>query len=321
MKNQYSNLNFRTPNHYGKMGLGLGIDIKWGDKTGFNENQDSYLSNDLKNFIKKYKKYFNYAFISFQPKNKNKLSSLEYVNAYKEFFNLFDNIKYRSMHHTMLNLGTIENYYKNKIIDFTNELIESLNLQWINEDVGIWSIKGKSIPYPLPPIFTHEGLKLSIKNINEYQRNLIAPLVIEFPGFTDGMSFFIGAMDPFEYFKNLALETASPVTLDIGHILGCLCITGKDINDFHNEVLKLPLENCIEIHLSGSAIVKGKFLDLHHGILLDEQFKLLDLLINKCQNLKVITYEDPKFLEDGSLIFKSIDSFNKIKTRVMKWME
>jgi uncharacterized protein len=123
------------------------------------------------------------------------------------------------------------------------------------------------------------GILMNTKKI------LLLPLVIEFPAFTDGMSFYIGAMNPFEYFKNLALE------------------------------------NCIEIHLSGSTIIKGKFLDLHHGILLDEQFKVLDLLIEKCPNLKVITYEDPKFLEDGSLVFKSIDSFNKIKTRAMKWME
>lgn len=221
----------------------------------------------------------------------------------------------------MLNLGTTENYYKKEIIDFTNELIESLNLQWVNEDIGIWSIGGKSIPYPLPPIFTYEGFKFCARNISEYQKNLIAPLVIEFPGFTDGMSFYIGAMDPFDYFRNLALETASPVTLDIGHILGCLCISGKNINNFYEDVLKLPLENCIEIHLSGSAIIKGKFLDLHHGILLDEQFKVLDFLIDKCPNLKVITYEDPKFLEDGSLVSNSIDSFNKIKNRTMTWME
>jgi uncharacterized protein len=137
MNTHFTNMNFRTPNYYGKMGLGLGIDIKWGDKMGFKKNENGYLKNDLKNFIKKNKNDFNYAFLSFQPKNRNKLSSLEYINTYQEFFNLFDNIKYRSMHHNMLNLGTTENYYKKEIIDFTNELIESLNLQWINEDVGI----------------------------------------------------------------------------------------------------------------------------------------------------------------------------------------
>ena len=321
MNTHLSNINFRMPNHFGKIGLGVGIDIKWGDKVGFHENNDGYLSNELRNFIKKNKDFFNYAFLSFQPKNRNKLSSAEYIKAYKEFFNLFDNIKYRSLHHTMLNLGTTENYYKKEIIDFTNELIESLNLQWINEDVGIWSIKGKSIPYPLPPVFTCEGFNQCVQNINEYQKNLIAPLVIEFPGFTDGMSFYIGRMDPFEYFNNLAIETSSPVTLDIGHILGCLYISGKNINNFHDDVLKLPLENCIEIHLSGSAIVNGKFLDLHHGILLEEQFKVLDFLIEKCPNLKVITYEDPKFLEDGSLIIKSRESFIKIKNYALKWME
>lgn len=321
MNTKYINCNFRAPNHNGKIGLGLGIDFKWGKKIELKVNYDKYLTEDLRNFILKYKSYFDHIFLSFQAKNKNKLSSKEYIKTYKEIFSLFDNVKYRSLHHTMLNLGTTENYYKNNLIDFTNELIDSLNLQWIHEDVGIWSIGGKSIPHPLPPIFTYEGFKLCVQNINEYQKNLIAPLVIEFPYFADGMSFYIGAMDPFEYFRNLALETSSPVALDIGNILGCLCVSGKDLNDFYEDILKLPLENCIEIHLSGSAVLKGKFLDLHHGILLDEQFKVLDLLLEKCPNLKVITYEDPKFLNDGSLVVNTINSFNKIKSRTKKWME
>ena len=73
--------------------------------------------------------------------------------------------------------------------------------------------------------------------------------------------------------------------------------------------------------MSGSAIVKGKLLDLHHGILIKEQFEVLEFIIDKCPNLKVITYEDPKFLEDGSLVIKSIEGFEKLKNRTKQWME
>ena len=40
-------------------------------------------------------------------------------------------------------------YEKEALINFTNQLIERYNLQWINEDLGFWSLQGKSLPYPI----------------------------------------------------------------------------------------------------------------------------------------------------------------------------
>ena len=56
--------------------------------------------------------------------------------------------------------------------------------------------------------------------------------------------------------------------------------------------MELPLSRCLELHLSGCEIRDGALLDLHHGILLDEQIELLDRLIDLCPNLVGVTYED-----------------------------
>lgn len=55
MNTHHTNKGFRSPNHYGKIGLGLGLDIKWGNKVGFIETKNGYLTSSLKNFIKKTK--------------------------------------------------------------------------------------------------------------------------------------------------------------------------------------------------------------------------------------------------------------------------
>lgn len=321
MKQENDHKNFRMPKHKGKIGFGLGMDLKWGFSKGFFENKENFISEKLQKFLIYYKENFDYYFISFQPRNRNKLDCHDYLNAYKAFNSIMNsnNIKIMSLHHTMLNLGALEEYETKNIIDFTNILIDELNLEWINEDVGIWSIFGKSLPYPLPPIFTFNSLKKCIKNVNHYQKNLIAPLVIEFPGFTEGSSFYVGKLNAVNFFKELALETFSPITIDTGHILGWLSLLGIPLNEFHSEVMQFPLENCIEIHLSGSAIISGKFRDLHHGILMQEQFDILDFLIEKCKNLKVITYEDPVFTDDGFMVKRSQDSFEKLKNRVEQW--
>jgi hypothetical protein len=86
-----------------------------------------------------------------------------------------------------------------------------------------------------------------------------------------------------------------------------------------NGLEKLPFENCFELHLSGCQIIKGKFRDLHHGVLMDEQIQLLDYLLPLCPNLKAITYEDPKYTDEGILIPKSQKNYQRMKEAVEKW--
>ncbi|WP_200880744.1 hypothetical protein [Thermoactinomyces daqus] len=88
----------------------------------------------------------------------------------------------------------------------------------------------------------------------------------------------------------------------------------------YEELDRLPYEYCFEFHLSGCQIIKGKFRDLHHGVLLDEQIDLLEYMLPRCPNLKAITYEDPKYTDEGILIPKSQPNYQRMKEVVEKWM-
>jgi uncharacterized protein (UPF0276 family) len=79
------------------------------------------------------------------------------------------------------------------------------------------------------------------------------------------------------------------------------------------------MDHCLEIHLSGCAISSGRFMDFHHGILLDEQFELLSRLLPCCPNLRAITYEDPKFDERGELLAATRASFERLRAQVARW--
>jgi uncharacterized protein (UPF0276 family) len=116
----------------------------------------------------------------------------------------------------------------------------------------------------------------------------------------------------------LAEETRSAVTLDLGHLLSYQWLRGRRGSDLYEELERLPLENCFEIHLSGCAIVADRFLDVHHGILLDEQLELLQRIAPLCPNLSAITYEDPKF-KNGALIPRSIPNFQRLEQLVSRW--
>ena len=81
----------------------------------------------------------------------------------------------------------------------------------------------------------------------------------------------------------------------------------------------LPFDHTFEIHLSGCQISKGKFRDLHHGVLLDEQLDLLQWLIPRCPNLEVITYEDPQYRDDGTLVRKAIPNYERLQSIAQSW--
>ena len=71
----------------------------------------------------------------------------------------------------------------------------------------------------------------------------------------------------------------------------------------------MPLDRCFEIHLSGCAIDGERFLDLHHGVLLDAQLTMLERLLERCPNVRAITYEDPAFDAARALEAQSLGGF------------
>ncbi len=313
-------MSIRFPAIERELGLGFGLDMPWGEPIGFEmASPGAGPSPRVRRFLGRHARELSHFFFSFQPRGRRALDPSDYFEAYDALLSEVGDAPARALHQTTLNLGSLGDYRRAEILDFTNRCIDRYGIQWINEDVGIWSIQGKSLPYPLPPLLSEAGLDGCIRAVDECQKALTVPLCIEFPGFTEGASFRLGKMDAFEFFHRLATETSSPVTLDTGHILGYQWTRGRRGDELFEELERLPLEHCFEIHLSGCQVVDGRFIDYHHGILMDEQLSLLDRLLERCPNVRAVTYEDPKFGDDGVLIAKSLPGYEKLKERVAVW--
>ena len=275
------------------LGLGTGMDLQWCSTRGFkkpNESDPSYIHTSTQNFLNRFQNDFSTFFFSFQRRSYGGLKAEEYLLPFEELSNLARKFsKVVNLHHTMLNLGSTQSYNRKLIYEVTNKINERCNFGWINEDVGIWFLKGKSLPYPLPPILTKESLAQCVQNTIEARKNLTAPLSIEFPGFTEGASFFVGNLDAYEFFAELASRSEALVTLDTGHLIGWEYLCGRQGEEMYLHLENFPFEQVIEIHMSGSELKDGKFYDRHHGILLNEQVEMLDFLLPRCKNLKVVT--------------------------------
>ena len=304
------------------LGLGVAMDLPWGDRIGFERRSGADgPTTKVARFLERHGPEFTYIIFAFQPRDRCRLHPLDYIPAYDALFALDGAPSVRALHHTLLNLGGCwDAFSPGEVAAFTNTLIDRYHFRWVVEDLGIWSLGGQSLPYPLPPILTDGGLKRAISNVRMWQKLLnAAPLYVEFPGFTEGMSFCVGRDDAFVYFRRLAEETESSVTIDIGHILGYQWLRGRTGAAMYDGIDDLPLEACREVHLSGCSIVNECVRDLHHGVLLTEQLEMLEYILPLCPDVEAITYEDPKYDNQGRLVPKAIPNFQRLVAIVDRW--
>jgi uncharacterized protein (UPF0276 family) len=309
----------RFPNITGRLGLGVGMDLPWGQEVGFTiGDHGDTISERMRRFFAAHRDVFRYLFLAFQPRRRNHLRAADYYQAYDALFAASD-IPVRALHHTILNLGATGGYDRAPIYSFTNDLVRRYRFGWVSEDLGVWSLAGKALPYPLPPFLTTDGLAACIRNVAEAQAALAAPLVIEFPGFTEGQSFCVGDLDAFDFFREVAQATSTPVVLDVGHVLSYQWIRGRNGRRMFDGIERLPLDHCFELHLSGCVIHRGRFRDLHHGVLLDEQLDMLDVLLERCPQLAAVTFEDPRYTADGALVARARPNFERLRKAVARW--
>ena len=308
----------RVPVRPTRLQLGVGLDLPWGEAIGFglDDARGEAVGERVVRFLERHQADFGHLFVSFQPRGRARLAVADYATAYDDLWRRVPPFAVRALHQTTFNLGALEPYDRGAILAFTNELVARYDLAWVNEDLGVWSLHGRPLPYPLPPYLTAAGLRAAIANTDEVQRALAVPLLVEFPGFSEGISFFIGDLHAYDFFRHTVEETGSPATLDLGHLLSYQWLLGKRGEALYEELDRLPLGSCFEIHLSGCAITNDRFLDLHHGVLLDEQLELLTRLVPLCPNLRAVTYEDPKFDADGVLVPKAAAGFERLRTIV-----
>ena len=306
-----------------RAGLGVGLDLPWDGERGFTASgaRGDGLAPALRSFLEANAASWSHAFFSWQPRDRAAPRLADYTRAWDDLARALPRDLPRALHHTALNLGALGEYARDELFDFTNALCDRYALGWVNEDVGMWSLAGRPVPYPLPPLLTGEGLAATIENVRACQSALSVPLVLEFPGFARGVSLVMGEMDAYDFFRALAEQTFAPVTLDVGHLLSWRWWRGFRDGNLLDDLDRLPLAHCFELHLSGCTIADGRFVDAHHGVLLDEQLAMLDALLLRCPNLRAVTYEDPRFDARGELLHSNVPSWQRLVERTNRWSQ
>jgi uncharacterized protein (UPF0276 family) len=294
--------------------LGLGFDLHWGSPYGLQLDRQSKrasLAPPVAQYLDSQRGRVASAFVALQLPEIGELREDAVMPYVREFFSRLQPTRRRGLHHTLLNLCSTSRYDRQRIIAFTNRLIAELNLDWVVEDLGIWSIGGKLMPYPLPPILDKRTLRATVRNVREVAAALDCRLVVEFPGFAHGTDVRVGSIHAFDFFREVCEEADVTATIDVGHLLSYLWI-GRSVPIDDSALGKLPLDRCFDVHLSGCRIEGRRFMDLHAGGLLEEQFQWLSKLLQKIDPEACVHFEDPSLTRVGTLKSTSQKSWDRL---------
>lgn len=287
------------------------MDLPWHGPYGIVDGQ---LSPRTARFLEREGHRFSSAFVSWQPADRGPPRVDVVKPAFDAFFERVPHAR-RCLHTTALNLaGT--NYDRSSLIRFVNELIALYDLAWINEDLGFWTAGGWSLPYPEAPWLTEEAVAHCAAVCHQVDDALDAPLVVEFPGYATVPP---GPLDAFDAFREVIERSGCACNLDTGHLLTWRWLQGHRGEALLEELDRLPLDHTVELHCAGVILTEDRMVDAHHGVLHPIQLELVRRLIERCPNLQAITYEDPKFDEDGRLPRPASDSLDALEQTLIGW--
>ncbi len=289
----------QIPHHCSQVAFGLGIDLPCAPVDDGSASTDS-IGACVDALLERHTDELRRMFVCWQPRDFGWLAGRDPLSTYDELFDrVAPHVSAQALHHGGLNLAALEPYDRTELVELANALVHRHGFSWLNEDLALESIRGKPLPYPFSPYLTDYGLAAAIENTRRVKDHLLVPLLIEFPGFGDGATFFIGPIHAYDFFRMVAEKAEVGVTLDTSHLLSYEWLLGRRGDELFRELDLLPLRHCFEIRLSGCRVGEGSVCGTQHGTSTNEQIELLERLLALCPNVHAVTYEESLFAKEG----------------------
>lgn len=188
-------------------------------------------------------------------------------------------------HGVGLSIASFEGYSKN-YIDLLNQLKDNVDLYWHSEHLGYTHVDGENLNTMLAVPRTQEMLDILIKRVKEIQAIYNMPFLMEnivhiLPDYEPDFS-------EAEFLNILSEETGCGLILDLYNLECDAFNYNFDIQGFLKELNMQPVK---EIHLAGGTQHNGFQLDIHSGTVAQSTLDLTHQVLEKENNIEVITYE------------------------------
>jgi uncharacterized protein (UPF0276 family) len=137
-------------------------------------------------------------------------------------------------------------------------LVEKVQPEWFSDHICFTRSGGTKIGHLAPVPYTHEALKVFVRNIKEVKDRIKTPLILE--NITYMMRFPSSEMTEAEFIGRLLDETGCGLLLDVTN----LYINSRNFGfDWRRFLDDLPMERVVQLHFVGSHKHNGRLIDAH----------------------------------------------------------
>jgi uncharacterized protein (UPF0276 family) len=141
------------------------------------------------------------------------------------------------------------------------------------------------VGYSVNPPANDETLRHVVRSVAEYERRFKVPILLE-----NSPVYFVppgSTMTQAELLRKVCAHSSAQLLVDLTHLYITANVMGLDPCE---EVLSLPLDRVVEVHISGVDWQDGVYWDDHTKPAPDAVYEMLDLVLERSR-LKAITLE------------------------------
>ncbi len=170
------------------------------------------------------------------------------------------------------------------------EHLAAVRSPWVSNDVAWWHRGGRELPgyLYLPPPFSEEGIQGCAAHALAIAERCPVPLLLENPA----VMALRGPLHVADFMAGLQRATGLDLLLDLGHWLSYQRSAGLGLDD---GLERLPLNHVVELHIAGGSLrshgARAFYADDHTQPVPEPLFRLLEMLLPRCERLRAVTYE------------------------------
>jgi uncharacterized protein (UPF0276 family) len=138
----------------------------------------------------------------------------------------------------------------------------------------------------LPPVQSWATVEAAVAGVNDYQRRLDVPFLVETP--VNYLRPTPGEIDDGRFVAEVATQGDCGILLDLHNVWANERNGRQRVRDFVGD---LPLDRVLEVHLAGGSVEAGYYLDAHDGPVPTELLAIAAEVLPMLPNLRAVIFE------------------------------
>lgn len=210
------------------------------------------------------------------------------------------------MHGVSMSIGSVDPL-NSEYLKKLKKLIDWVNPEWISDHLCWTGVAHKNTHDLLPLPYTAESLKHIVKRIQEVQDVLGRKIALENP--STYLEFKHSTIPEAEFIAAMAKEADCHLLLDVNNVY-VTCFNHRLNPKTYLDAL--PLDQVIQIHLSGHSNKGNHIIDTHDDHVVDEVWSLFKYVIDRAQRVPNTMIEWDDHIPDFPILYAELQKAKSV---------